>query len=47
MVVDDQLWTPRVWEDVRAHYNWGPPVPPSFIHPGDLAALMADAHDAS
>ncbi|MET9827968.1 VOC family protein [Streptomyces sp. NPDC006385] len=46
-IVDDQLWTPRVWEDARALYNWGPPVPPSFLHPEDLAALMTGAHDAS
>ncbi|MFJ8669935.1 VOC family protein [Streptomyces sp. NPDC093600] len=45
-IVDDQLWTPRVWEDVRALYSWGPPVPPSFLHPEDLAALMTGAHDA-
>ncbi|MEV3991065.1 VOC family protein [Streptomyces sp. NPDC049837] len=45
-IVDDQLWTPRVWEDVRALYNWGPPVPPSFLHPEDLAALMTGSHDA-
>ncbi|MET9956489.1 VOC family protein [Streptomyces sp. NPDC006339] len=46
-IVDDHLWTPRVWEDVRALYNWGPPVPPSFLHPEDLAALMTGAHDAN
>jgi hypothetical protein len=46
-IVDDQLWTPRVWEDIRALYSWGPPVPPSFLEPEDLAALMTGAHDAS
>ncbi|MFF6984463.1 VOC family protein [Streptomyces sp. NPDC008343] len=46
-IVDDQLWTPRVWEDARALYSWGPPVPPSFLYPEDLAALMAGAHDPS
>jgi catechol 2,3-dioxygenase-like lactoylglutathione lyase family enzyme len=46
-IIDDQLWTPRVWEDIRALYSWGPPVPPSFIRPDDLAALMTGAHDAS
>jgi catechol 2,3-dioxygenase-like lactoylglutathione lyase family enzyme len=46
-IIDDQLWTPRVWEDIRALYNWGPPVPPSFIQPEDLAALMTGAHDSS
>jgi hypothetical protein len=28
----------------RGLYNWGPPPPPSFIRPEDLAALMAGAH---
>jgi catechol 2,3-dioxygenase-like lactoylglutathione lyase family enzyme len=46
-IVDDQLWTPRLWEDMRALYNWGPPVPPSFLMPEDLAALMTGAHDPS
>jgi catechol 2,3-dioxygenase-like lactoylglutathione lyase family enzyme len=43
-IVDDALWKPEVFTDMRALYNWGPPVPPSFIEPEDLAALMADAH---
>ncbi|MER6572777.1 VOC family protein [Streptomyces sp. NPDC001093] len=43
-IVDDQLWTPRVWEDARALYRWGPPVPPSFLEPEDLAGLMTGAH---
>jgi len=46
-IVDDQLWTPRVWEDARALYSWGPPVPPSFLRPENLAALLTGAHDAS
>ena len=25
-------------------YNWGPPVPPSFLAPDDLGELMAAAH---
>ncbi|MGW8951923.1 VOC family protein [Streptomyces sp. NPDC055709] len=46
-IVDDQLWTPGMWEDARvALYNWGPPVPPSFLRPEDLAAMMTGAHDA-
>ncbi|WP_030980315.1 VOC family protein [Streptomyces sp. NRRL S-1824] len=46
-IVDDQLWTPGIWEDARvALYNWGPPVPPSFLRPEDLAAMMTGAHDA-
>lgn len=44
-VVDDQLWQPGVWEGARGLYNWGPPPPPSFLAPDDLAALMTGAHD--
>jgi len=43
-IVDDQLWTPGVWDGARSLYSWGPPVPPSFLAPDDLAALMAAAH---
>ncbi|WP_084960337.1 VOC family protein [Thermoactinospora rubra] len=43
-VVDDAIWKPEVFEDMRILYSWGPPVPPSFIEPEDLAALMAGAH---
>jgi catechol 2,3-dioxygenase-like lactoylglutathione lyase family enzyme len=43
-VLDDQLWKPSVVEGARGIYNWGPPPPPSFIEPDDLAALMTGAH---
>ncbi len=43
-IVDDQLWTPGVWDGAQALYSWGPPVPPSFLAPDDLADLMASAH---
>jgi hypothetical protein len=43
-IVDDQLWTPRVWEGMKSLVSWGPPVPPSFLAPDDLGALMAGAH---
>ncbi|WP_280460754.1 VOC family protein [Nocardia carnea] len=43
-IVDDALWKPGVWEGVRGLYNWGPPPPPSFLAPDDLAALMTDGH---
>jgi catechol 2,3-dioxygenase-like lactoylglutathione lyase family enzyme len=43
-VLDDQLWQPSVVEGARGLYNWGPPPPPSFIQPDDLAALMTGAH---
>jgi catechol 2,3-dioxygenase-like lactoylglutathione lyase family enzyme len=44
VVLDDQLWKPSVVEGARGLYNWGPPPPPSFIHPEDLAALMTGSH---
>ncbi len=40
-IVDDELWSPGVWEGAKSLYAWGPPVPPSFLAPDDLAALMA------
>ena len=43
-VLDDQLWKPSVVDGARGLYNWGPPPPPSFIRPDDLAALMTGAH---
>lgn len=45
-IVDDQLWKPQVWEGMRALYSWGPPPPPSFLRPDDLAELMAGMHPA-
>lgn len=46
-VVDDQTWTPEDFEGASGLYNWGPPPPPSFLHPDDLAALMTGAHSTS
>jgi catechol 2,3-dioxygenase-like lactoylglutathione lyase family enzyme len=46
-IVDDALWSPRVWEDDKAMYSWGPPPPPSFVNPEDLAAHMTGAHSAA
>ncbi|MDJ1132728.1 VOC family protein [Streptomyces iconiensis] len=43
-VADDQLWTPEVLEGAKGLFNWGPPPPPSFLHPEDLAALMSGSH---
>ena len=45
-IVDEALWKPGIWDDARALYNWGPPPPPSFLMPDDLAALMTGAHAA-
>jgi catechol 2,3-dioxygenase-like lactoylglutathione lyase family enzyme len=43
-IIDDQLWTPEVLEGARGLFEWGPPPPPSFVHPQDLAAMMTGAH---
>jgi catechol 2,3-dioxygenase-like lactoylglutathione lyase family enzyme len=43
-IVDDQLWRPQDFDDARALYSWGPPPPPSFLVPDDLAELMTGSH---
>jgi catechol 2,3-dioxygenase-like lactoylglutathione lyase family enzyme len=43
-IVDDEAWDPRIWEEGKALYSWGPPPPPSFINPDDLAAHMMGTH---
>ncbi|HZZ45323.1 MAG TPA: VOC family protein [Pseudonocardia sp.] len=43
-IVSDALWEPSVVEGARGLYNWGPPPPPSFLRPDDLAALMTGSH---
>ncbi|MEU0508016.1 MULTISPECIES: VOC family protein [Amycolatopsis] len=45
-IVDDALWEARVWEGARSLYDWGPPPPPSFLAPEDLAGLMTGSHSA-
>jgi catechol 2,3-dioxygenase-like lactoylglutathione lyase family enzyme len=45
-VPEDQVWTPETFEGARGLFNWGPPPPPSFLHPDDLAAMMAGSHTA-
>lgn len=45
-IIDDQLWKPEVLEGAKSLFNWGPPPPPSFIHPEDLAAMMTGSHSA-
>ncbi|WP_329091554.1 MULTISPECIES: VOC family protein [unclassified Streptosporangium] len=46
-IVDDALWSPQVWEGHKGLYLWGPPPPPSFLHPEDLAGLMVGAHGST
>jgi len=43
-IVDDQVWTPETLEGARGLFAWGPPPPPSFLHPEDLAELMTGSH---
>jgi catechol 2,3-dioxygenase-like lactoylglutathione lyase family enzyme len=45
-ILDDQLWTPEVLDGAKGLFNWGPPPPPSFLHPEDLAGLMTGLHSA-
>ncbi len=45
-IIDDQLWKPEVLEGARGLFSWGPPPPPSFLAPEDLAALMTGSHSA-
>lgn len=43
VIPDDQLWEPQIWGS-KSLYSWGPPPPPSFLRPDDLAELMAGLH---
>lgn len=45
-IVEDQLWTPEDLEGAAGLYAWGPPPPPSFLEPEDLAAMMTGTHSA-
>ncbi|WP_131736393.1 VOC family protein [Actinomadura roseirufa] len=44
-ILDDQIWEPRVVAGEKSLYAWGPPPPPSFLAPEDLAELMTGSHD--
>ncbi|MFJ4771111.1 VOC family protein [Streptomyces uncialis] len=46
-IVDDALWKPSEWEGAKALLAWGPPPPPSFLAPEDLAELMTGAHTST
>ncbi|MDJ0396266.1 VOC family protein [Rhodococcus sp. G-MC3] len=43
-VPEDELWSPEILHGLQGLYAWGPPPPPSFLEPDDLAALMTGAH---
>ncbi|HEY8701593.1 MAG TPA: VOC family protein [Arthrobacter sp.] len=43
-IPEDEIWTPETFEGAQGLFNWGPPPPPSFLEPDDLAALMTGTH---
>jgi catechol-2,3-dioxygenase len=43
VIIDDELWTPETFDDIRGLYAWGPDVPAEFIFPSDLADLLPGA----
>lgn len=45
-IPEDELWSPEVLHGLQGLYAWGPPPPPSFLAPDDLAALMTGSHSA-
>ncbi|MCE0763313.1 VOC family protein [Pseudonocardia kujensis] len=44
VIGEDETWTPEVFEGAQGLFDWGPPPPPSFLEPDDLAALMTGLH---
>ncbi len=46
-IPEDELWEREVFHGAEGLYNWGPPPPPSFLEPDDLAALMTGLHAPS
>lgn len=45
-IPEDALWTPETLKGAKGLFQWGPPPPPSFINPEDLADLMISGHPA-
>lgn len=43
-IPEDEIWEPEVLEGAKGLFDWGPPPPPSFLSPEDLAGLMIGAH---
>jgi catechol 2,3-dioxygenase-like lactoylglutathione lyase family enzyme len=43
-IPEDEIWRPEIWDGAKGLFNWGPPPPPSFLHPDDLAELMTGQH---
>lgn len=46
-IPEEEVWKPEVLAGARGLFNWGPPPPPSFIEPEDLAGLMTSSHSTS
>lgn len=44
VIPEEEIWTPEVLEGAKGLFSWGPPPPPSFLEPDDLAGLMTGAH---
>lgn len=43
-IPEDAIWTPEQLEGAKGLFSWGPPPPPSFLNPEDLADLMISEH---
>ncbi len=41
VIPEDAVWTPEAHPGRLGLYSWGPPPPPQFLHPEDLADLVA------
>jgi catechol 2,3-dioxygenase-like lactoylglutathione lyase family enzyme len=39
--IDDAEWTTGSWTPDKALYAWGPPAPPTFVEPDDVAEIAA------
>lgn len=46
-IPEDELWDPDVLHGLAGLYAWGPPPPPSFLEPDDLAELMTGTHSGA
>jgi catechol 2,3-dioxygenase-like lactoylglutathione lyase family enzyme len=43
-IPENDLWTPETLHGAQGLFSWGPPPPPSFLSPDDLAELMTGQH---
>ena len=46
-IPEDEIWTPETFHGAQGLFSWGPPPPPSFLEPDDLAAMMTGLHAPS